>query len=228
MLYNCKDFNLKVCVLIPTFNESKTIGKLIRDIKKIGLDIFVIDDGSQDDTFQIATYSGAIVISNAKNLGKGMSLRRGLDYIKELNYQAVIIMDGDGQHTSDDIPQFIKAAKDPEVSIIIGNRMSAAKGMPFLRWFTNKFMSWVISLFCRVKIPDSQCGFRIIKIEVLKDIKLRTSKYEIESELLIKAAKRGFKIKSIPIKTIYQGQSSQINPILDTLRFIRFILKELL
>lgn len=87
-------------------------------------------------------------------------------------------------------------------------------------------MSWLLSRLTKQKIPDTQCGFRLIKSQVLKHIKLMTSQYETESEILIKAARLGYKIESVPIKTIYVGEKSRINPFLDTLRFIRLIIKE--
>lgn len=98
--------------------------------------------------------------------------------------------------------------------------------MPLVRKLTNKFMSWMISLVCHQNIPDSQCGFRLIKREILEKVDLKTRKFEIESELLIKTARLNHKIKSVIIRTIYAGEKSQINPIFDTLRFIKFILRE--
>jgi len=136
-------------------------------------------------------------------------------------------MDGDGQHRPEEIPDFIRLAETSEGNIFIGNRMSKYKNMPLLRVITNHVMSWLISKIAKQKIPDSQSGFRLIKKEVLKKVKFVTSKYETESELLIRASRLGFKIESIPIQTIYRGEKSQINPFIDTLRFIWFIIREL-
>jgi hypothetical protein len=111
--------------------------------------------------------------------------------------------------------------------MFIGNRLSKAQGMPWVRILTNKFMSWILSKVTKQKIPDSQCGFRLIKREVLKKLNLKSAKYEIESEVLIRASRLGFKIESVPVKTVYRGERSKINPFADTLRFIRFIFKEL-
>ena len=88
-------------------------------------------------------------------------------------------------------------------------------------------MSWLISCVAKQTIPDTQCGFRLIKIEVLKSILLSTSKYETESEILIKSSRQGFKIESVPIKTVYADEKSRINPFIDTLRFARFIIREI-
>ena len=136
-------------------------------------------------------------------------------------------MDGDGQHLPEEIPNFIRIAEHSNGSIFVGNRMSKTRNMPLLRILTNKFMSWLISQVARQKIYDTQCGFRLIKSDVLRKVSLKTSKFEIESELLIEASRLGFKIESVPIKSVYAGEKSQINPFLDTIRFIKFILKEL-
>ncbi|MDI6758431.1 MAG: glycosyltransferase family 2 protein [Candidatus Omnitrophota bacterium] len=218
---------MKTCIIIPAYNESKEIARLIRAIRQQNLDVLVMDDGSSDRTSFIAQNSGANVLRNWNNKGKGASLMRGFNYALANEYDAVITMDGDGQHRPQDLPYFIRLAKYSDTGILIGNRMKKAGNMPLIRFLTNRLMSWFISCLAKQKIPDTQCGFRLIKKEVLRKLKLTTSKYETESEVLIKAGRLGFKIKSVPIKTIYFGEKSQINPFLDTLRFIRFIVKEI-
>jgi len=218
---------MNTCVIIPTYNEAKTIGELIRQIREQNLEVVVIDDGSYDNTPQVATNNGAIVLGNRVNEGKGASLIKGFNYALSNNFDAVITMDGDGQHLPSDIPYFIRLATYSNSEIFIGNRMSKIRNMPWLRLITNKSMSWLISKITKQRIPDTQCGLRLIKAKVLEKLNLSTSKYEIESELLIKASRLGFKVESIPIRTIYNGEKSQINPFVDTLRFVRFIIKEL-
>ena len=218
---------MKISVLIPTYNEAKQIGRLIRDIKSHNLDVLVVDDGSQDNTFEIARDAGAAVLRNQTNIGKGASLNRGFHYCLEKDYDAVITMDGDGQHRPEDLPTFITLSQNPDNQILIGNRMHWTKTMPWVRIATNKFMSWLISNLAKQRIPDSQCGFRLIKKEVLQKLNLVTNKYELESELLIKGARLGYKIQSVPIKTIYSSERSRINPVLDTLRFFRFVFREI-
>jgi len=220
---------MRICVIIPTYNESKEIAGLISRITKLGLQVIIVDDGSLDDTASIATLGGAKVLRNNSNAGKGASLIKGYNYAIAQGFDAVISMDGDGQHSSFDIEAFIKKAEaSQDAAVIVGNRMTMTKGMPFLRILTNRFMSRLISLITKQYIPDTQCGFRLIKKGVLQRIDFSTSKYETESEILIKAARLGFKVESIPIKTIYSGQKSQINPVIDTLRFFRFIILEFL
>lgn len=218
---------MKTCVIIPTYNEAKEIARLIKEIRLQNLDVLVVDDGSSDNTSQIAQGSGAITLRNEKNQGKGASLIKGFNYALTYDYDAVITMDGDGQHLPEDIPFFLRLAKYSDSAIFIGNRMQKIKNMPIGRVITNTFMSWFLSCLAKQKIPDTQCGFRLIKKEALKNIKLATCKYETESEILIKGSRLGFKIESVPIKTIYLDEKSQINPFIDTLRFIRLVIREL-
>ena len=217
---------MRTCVIIPTYNESRAIASLTSQIVKLGLEVIIVDDGSRDDTAKIAQANGAKVLRNGINLGKGASLIKGYNFAIAQGFEAVISMDGDGQHSCDDIMAFIRKAEDSQTVLVIGNRMRTTRGMPVLRVATNHFMSALISLIIKQHIPDTQCGFRLIKKELLEKLNLSTSKYETESEILIKAARLGFKIESIPIKTIYSGQKSQINPFIDTLRFLRFIIVE--
>jgi glycosyltransferase involved in cell wall biosynthesis len=218
---------MKTCVIIPAYNESKAIGGLVNEIvSKKKLDCVVIDDGSKDKTGKIASANGAVVIYNKNNLGKGHALKQGFKYALDNMYDAVVTMDGDGQHHSEDLDVFFKEGANSDVGIVVGNRMFEEHKMPLVRKLTNKFMSWMISLVCHQNIPDSQCGFRLIKREILEKVDLKTRKFEIESELLIKTARLNHKIKSVIIRTIYAGEKSQINPIFDTLRFIKFILRE--
>jgi len=215
---------MKICIVIPAHNESREISRLVKEIKEEHPDVLVVDDGSLDNTAEIASGAGALVIKNQANLGKGSCLRKGFDYALAHNFDAVITMDGDGQHLPQDLKSFISLAGVSESGILIGNRMLNTKKMPLIRILTNKFMSWLISRLCRQSIPDTQCGFRLIKRAVLEKITLATDKYEIETEILIKASRSGFKIESVPITTVYRGEKSQINPFTDTLRFLKFII----
>lgn len=214
---------MKPCIIIPTYNEAKTIAGIIKQIRAQNLDVVVIDDGSQDNTSLLAQENGAVVIKNTSNQGKGASLIRGFDYALNNNFDTVITMDGDGQHLPNEIPYFVGWAQNSGNYIFIGNRMTKTNNMPWIRAFTNQFMSWFISVIAKQRIPDTQCGFRLIKKEALKNIQLKTSRFETESEILIKASHKGYKIESLPIGTIYNKEKSQINPVLDTIRFVRFV-----
>ena len=132
-------------------------------------------------------------------------------------------MDGDDQHDIEDVANLIKRAHDTGADIVVGNRMEDTSGMPMMRFATNRFMSWLLSVLTGQRIPDTQCGFRLIRTEILKGIRLRSSNYDIDSEILLEAARSGRKIESVPVRTVYNNSRSRINPFIDTLRFIRLL-----
>jgi glycosyltransferase involved in cell wall biosynthesis len=214
-----------ICVLIPSYNEAKTIGHIVMELRARGLTVYVVDDGSTDKTARIAEGEGAVVVKHKKNKGKGASLREGFSHILKKGFEAVIVMDGDGQHHVADIGNFIDRMSQTNADIVIGNRMQDISSMPSARVHTNRFMSSLISAVSGQRVPDSQSGFRLIKRAVLEKVRLKSSNYEIESEMIIRAARAGFRIESVPIKTIYEDEISRINPFMDTLRFIWFIIK---
>lgn len=216
---------MKTAVLIPAYNEEKGIVHLIEEIVRFVPDVIVVDDGSVDATADAVARTGASLLKHLKNQGKGAALRTGFDYILSKDFDGVLVMDADGQHAPADIPLFLEKSRRTDAGLILGNRMEKIKSMPRVRRLTNKVMSFILSFIARQRIPDSQCGYRLIKRKVLEAVSLSSSNYEIESELLIEAGKAGFKIDSIPVKTIYRGQKSYINPLVDTLRFFKLLLK---
>ena len=212
-------------VLIPSYNEARTIGHIVAELILKGFIVYVVDDGSSDDTARLAHAEGAVVVKHRKNMGKGASLREGFRHIVKKGFDAVIVMDGDGQHLTSDIENFTEKMDATGADIVIGNRMLDVSSMPEERKHTNRFMSFLISRLSGQSVPDSQCGYRLIKTEVLRKVKLEASNYEIESEMIIRASRAGFRIESVPIKTIYKGEKSRVNPVVDTLRFIVFVVK---
>lgn len=218
---------MKVAITIPAHNEAKAIGALVAAVRDKGFDAVVIDDGSADKTGEIARAQGATVIINDPRLGKGASLKRGFDYAIQHGYDGVVVMDGDGQHAVEDLDRFMEKARTFPDSIITGNRMNDIQKMPLIRLWTNRFMSGMISFICRQAVPDTQCGYRYIGTKILQNIELSSRDFEIETEVLVKASKKGFKIFSVPVKTIYGDQVSKIRPMRDTLRFIRYMIKEM-
>jgi len=219
---------MKTCVLIPAYQEEENIGNVVKRVKEIpGIEeVVVIDDGSQDRTFEVARESGATVIRHLSNQGKGKALQTGFKYALEKGFDGVITMDGDGQHLPEEIPLFLENAERRGSDIVVGSRMENPQGMPFLRYWTNTVTSLITTLLAGVRIRDSQSGFRWISRRVLQEVSLESPKFAIESELLIKAGKKGFKITEIPITTIYLPEStkrSKISPLKDTLRFFILI-----
>jgi glycosyltransferase involved in cell wall biosynthesis len=219
---------MKVCVLLPAYNEAGTIAALVQDIRKHVRDVIVVDDGSSDGTAAFAGKAGAKVLRNEKNAGKGASLRKGFEYIAAGGCGAVITMDADRQHDAGEIPSFIRKMEETGADIVLGTRMGAHEGMPRLRLLTNIVTSFIVSLLCMRKVTDSQTGYRLIRTEVLRNVELETANYETESEIIIKAARKGFAITEVPIKTIYAGQESKIKPGRDTLRFAKLVIRSVL
>ncbi|HGJ67543.1 TPA: glycosyltransferase family 2 protein [bacterium] len=218
---------MKICILIPGYNESRTISQVVSNARKVIDDIVVVDDGSKDNTAQLAQASGATVLKHEVNKGKGAALKTGFDYVIKNGYDAVITMDSDGQHDPNDVYTFLNATNKFKSGIIIGSRMNDISNMPAVRKCTNKLTSYINSTLAHQRIDDSQSGFRLITTDVLKTVKLETDRFETESEILIKASKAGFRIISVPIKTIYGEEKSKIRPIKDTLTFIRLFFRSL-
>lgn len=214
---------MKLCVLIPAYNVAATIKGLVGRVRTKGIEVIVIDDGSSDMTADEARAGGAIVLKNEKNMGKGATLKRGFEYAINHGFEAVITMDGDDQHDPEDLDKFVDCTESSAAGLVAGNRMHDVEDMPLIRVWTNQLMSWLISGVCKTKIPDTQCGYRLIKGDLLKRIDIKFANYEIESEILIKTARAGFGIESVPIRTIYKDQGSRINPFVDTMRFIKFL-----
>ncbi len=217
---------MRVCVLIPVYNEAKTIERLVSCLKDEVQDIVIVDDGSTDGSGRLACAQGAHVIVHQKKQGKGSSLRDGFDYAVRHDFEGVVTMDGDGQHAVSDIGVLLAKAKELPETIISGSRINNCSSMPRLRYITNQAMSWLISVFCHQPIEDSQCGFRFIPVNVLKQIKLYSSDFQIETEVLLRASRKGFKICFVPIETIYRDETSKIRPCVDTFRFFVFMLRE--
>jgi len=213
-------------VIIPSYNEARTIGCVVSSLVNMGLNVLVVDDGSVDSTERIALDSGAMVIRSGENRGKGFSIREGIKYVLDkTRFEWIVIMDGDGQHCPGDIPAMMAATRAGDVDMVSGNRMLRTETMPPVRYWTNRFMSWMISGICRRDIPDTQCGYRLVRVEALKKLKLTSDKYDIETEMLIRAADAAMKIESVPVRTIYGEEKSEINPVRDTIRFFALILK---
>ncbi len=219
----------KTAVIIPAYNAQETIYELIQKISQFirEEDIIVVEDGSTDDTLSELSRTRAKVLRHMQNQGKGEALKTGFKYALEKGYKNVITMDADLQHDPQFIPEFIMRADSGQAGIILGTRTVNVKTMPLERFLTNFLTSVIISAFSGAKVFDSQSGYRLISAEVLKSLRLISHKYDLESEILIKAGRKKFKIDHLPISTIYRGGRSFINPLVDTGRFIKVIWKSL-
>lgn len=216
---------MRFCVIIPTYQGEKTLPKLFEKLMKIvpKEDILVVDDGSTDETVEICKKNNIEFISHQKNRGKGFALRTGFRWAIRSDYDAIITIDADLQHPPELIPKFIEELENG-ADLVVGNRMQDIKTMPIERRISNFLSSFFVSLLAGKKFLDSQCGFRAIRRWVIEKSHLYFDRYQMESELLIESARIGANIKFIPIPTIYNGNESHFNSILDTIRFILFVL----
>lgn len=214
---------MKVVVVIPAYQARTTIGGLVREIRSQGLPAVVVDDASTDGTASEAQSAGAAVIRRAANGGKGVALREGMALACRQGYDWIVTMDADGQHLPSEIPRLLGEVAAAPADLVLGNRMGEPHGMPLDRRVTNWFMSWLISRLVRQDLPDTQCGFRAISRRLLESVTLATDRFEIESELVLKAARAGFRIRSVPVASIYRRHLSFIRPIRDTVRFVRLL-----
>ncbi len=220
---------MRTLVIIPCKNLESHVANVIRAVHALdlGLDILVVNDGSTDETTRVAEDAGAVVVEHPVNLGKGAALATGFRYAVGEGYDTVITMDGDEQHDPASIPAFLDAIEQNGLDVVVGSRMDAVRDMPPLRVWTNRTTSRVVSHLAGHDIPDSQSGYRAIRTPVVDGMKLVTSRYDTESEILIRAGRRGFSIGAIPIESIYTGGISHINKFVDTLRFLRLVWRSL-
>jgi glycosyltransferase involved in cell wall biosynthesis len=210
-------------VVIPCYNEQQGLAKLLPKVRSHLATIIVIDDGSTDDTAAVAKTKGAILVSLPQNQGKGMALRAGCNLAKTLGFKWVLTMDGDGQHGPESIPDFLAHAQATNADLVIGNRMHSCQAMPWLRRKTNQVLSSHLSRLVGQSLPDTQCGYRLIRLEALAACELSTKRFEIESELLVQMALLGKRVEFIPVATIYKNEQSKIQPIRDSLRWFRWL-----
>jgi len=218
---------MRLCALIPAYNEADSIAHVVRGCAAHVDEVLVIDDGSGDETARAAEAAGATVIIHKRNAGKGAAIRTGFSYIRGHEFDAVVLLDGDGQHDWNEIPRFVEASERTGAPVVLGDRMRDVAEMPALRRWTNRTTSRIISRLARQPIADSQCGFRLLRTEVLADLDLKTANYETESEMLLQAAAAGHRIESIPVKTIYNAAPSRIHPVRDTWRFLKLAVRAL-
>jgi glycosyltransferase involved in cell wall biosynthesis len=215
---------LKAAVVIPAYREEKHVGDIVRRTRQQLDHVLVVDDGSSDKTAQRARDAGAEVIVHNQNRGKGEAIKTGLRHWLDRQFVHVIILDADGQHLPEEIDRFIAAAASAVgPSFFLGNRMKNLTGMPFVRRIVNRYMSDQISRVCGQKIPDTQCGFRMLDRQLIPELLGGMERFDYETEMLIIASRQGYRIESVPITTVYSDEVSNIRPVSDTLRFLKLM-----
>ena len=205
--------------VIPCLNEAAHIGAVVRSVLPLLPTVIVVDDGSTDRTKHEAAMAGAEVLVHEKNRGKGAAVQTGLSHAQQRGFTWALLMDGDGQHAASDIPKFLNHVNG---QLVIGNRMGAAGQMPWLRRFVNRWMSTRLSRRLGKPLPDTQCGFRRVHLPSWSRLNLKTSHFEIESEMLKAFVEAGLVVQFVPIEAVYRHETSKIDPILDTVRWFRW------
>lgn len=219
------DLHRAYCAVIPAFRERAAIASTVAAALEQGVDVIVVDDGSDDDTADQAGQAGARVIRLERNRGKGVALATGLKAARDGGYVAALTLDADGQHDPAEIPKFIEAYERTRIPVLIGNRLWNPEGMPWIRRLTNRFMSWLLAREMGQYVPDTQCGYRLFRCDLLPYIETKSERFAAESEVLLNISARGIPVDSVRIRTIYAGEKSKINPFSDTLRFTRMLLE---
>jgi glycosyltransferase involved in cell wall biosynthesis len=207
-----------VVAVIPAFECASTVGAVVAGCRQRLARVVVVDDGSTDGTARAAAAAGAQVEVLPENRGKGAALRRGIELALGGGPAAVVLLDGDGQHDPRDLPALLAAWDAGRGDLIIGSRMGAAHAIPRIRYLTNYVGSRILSWMTGVELLDSQSGYRLVAADLLRRLCLTARGYAIESEMLLKAARRGASIGHVPVATIYNGAASHFQPVRDTLR----------
>jgi glycosyltransferase involved in cell wall biosynthesis len=214
----------QTAAVIPAFQDEKHIGDIVRRTRDRLDHVLVIDDGSTDQTAQRAREAGGEVIVHSQNRGKGEAIKTGLGHWLNEGITWVALLDSDGQHLPEEIDRFILAAGSAtRPTFFIGNRMANLAGMPFIRRVVNRYMSNRISRACGQEIPDTQCGFRMVNRQLIPELLGGGHRFDYETEVLIIASRKGYRIESVPITTVYTDQVSKIHPMRDAIRFFRMM-----
>ena len=200
---------------IPAFNEEKNIFNLVNDVSKYVNSVIVCDDGSTDDTVNEAKKSGAFVISNDKNLGKGAALKSLFDFARHSNADVIITIDGDGQFLPEEIPKLTKDIEDGKSDIVIGYRFETEKDMPSYRKIGNKVLDELSKKASNLNLRDTQSGFRAYSKKAIEKIDFRHNGFVADSEILIDASTKNLTISEQHVTVLYDtgGRTSTQNPV---------------
>jgi len=210
------------CVVIPTYNNEKTLERVVRDVLAVTDDVIVVNDGSTDSTADILeSFPKLQVISYTPNRGKGYALRKGFELAFSRNYQHVITLDSDGQHYASEINLFVSRMKENPDALIMGNRTLPVERMKHGSGFANRLSNFWFRFITGISLPDTQSGFRLYPLHLLHNMRFYSRKYEFELEILVRSAWKGIPVTSIPISVFYPSPDERIShyrPIKDFLR----------
>lgn len=209
----------RIAVLIPALNAEMTLGPVVQQARRELPDVVVIDDGSRDATGRVAEENGAVVLRHAVNRGKGGALKTGFAWALDKGFGGVVTLDADGQHLPKEIPRFVEAREKTGADLIIGGRADLFQEMLPRRRFANRLSAWTIAIASGAVITDSQSGFRFYSANLVRAVKLRSDGFSMESEVIVRAGRRGFKVITLPIDLGFVDgiSTSHYKPIKDTI-----------
>ena len=212
----------QVCVVIPTYNNAGTILQVIEDVRKSGLHIIVVNDGSTDQTSSLlASLQGVVKVEYERNQGKGYALKCGMRKALGMGFKYAVTIDADGQHYADDIPLFLEAHRQHPGALIVGSRRFDNPNMPGGNTFANRFSNFWFRLQTACSLPDTQTGFRLYPLQKMGNMPWMTYRYEAELEMLVYAAWHGVKLVPIPIKVYYPPKDERVTHFRPVYDFVR-------
>jgi glycosyltransferase involved in cell wall biosynthesis len=216
-------------LIIPAHNVEKTLVGVIRGARKWVRDILVVDDGSTDQTKEAARAEGVQVVSSPTNEGKGRALKTGFAHYLDRGVEAIITMDGDGQHDPECLPALIGEYDRRAAQVIIGSRLGDRERIPKIRYYPNLVGTYCLSWATGQYVPDSQSGFRLYQAEGLRGLPLKADGFALETEVLIKLSKKGATIASIAVPAIYgePRPRSHYRPVADTYQISMMVLRSI-
>ena len=211
---------MRICALIPAYNEADVIGDVVAAVRPQVAEVVVVDDGSTDGTADRASRAGAVCLRLQPNQGKGVAVRHALPRVFSGDFTHVLFMDGDGQHRPEDVGSLVDRARASGADLVIGARALDRSRMPRSRHFSNTVGSRLASWLVGQRVLDSQSGFRLVRVDRLRALRLRSRRYELEMEVLIKLCRQGGRVDHAPVALVYHGgrARSKMNPIRDTIR----------
>ncbi len=203
----------KILVATPAYNEERYIGSVILKARQYADEVVVLDDGSTDDTSEIARLAGATVIRHEENKGYGAAIQSLLAEAKKRNPDILILLDADSQHNPDEIPSLIKPIISEGFDLVIGSRQHQRLNIPLYRRVGQKALSYFSRFLSGEKVFDSESGFRAFSPKAVAELKLKQCGFAIQAEMIADAAEKGLKITEVPISVIYTKDGSTLNPI---------------
>lgn len=208
-----KRSSVRVCIVIPAYNEAAVIGSVIAGVRNVfqtssyQTTVVVVDDGSRDGTAKVSQSAGAHVIKHILNTGAGGATATGLSFAEQNDYDIAVTMDADGQHHPDDILLGVDTLHSKKVDLLIGSRLVNSQGMSRVKVLGNRGLSLVTAVIFGVRTTDSQSGLRVFSKKALGELRWKTSGYEFCSEMLWRAKQKHLIIDEFPIKAIYTDYS---------------------